>query len=469
MNTRVPLQVVVVAAVLLLTVAAGWAQGPAQDSPAELVPGSVTSPMALGNAIGYQGQIELDGAPVNGSCDFQFSLWNAASGPTQIGSTQTRTGVAVNDGLFMVDGLDFGATAFNGDPRWLQIAVRCPAGSGSYTTLSPRAAVRSSPYALYAGNSDQLDGVDSSGFLSTGGGTLTGALGLQGAPLYHNWEIGVDGYWSPPDPALGWFYIKDLNDAVQPLRLLIKDDTGNVGIAKNLGVGTDVPAKRLHVVGESQFDGISTFNIGGGSFAVSTPGGWPGLIAYAPNGHRREMSFKNDRMQILVSTTSSPSPNDNGINIYESGTVGVKVLQITGGSDLAEPFEVVGTKAAEPGMVVAIDAEHPGQLRLADQAYDRKVAGCVSGANGIQPGLTMQQEGSEAGGSVPVSLTGRAYCWADARYGAIEPGDLLTTSETPGHAMKVTDTQRSQGAIIGKAMSSLGDGTGLVLVLISLQ
>ena len=81
----------------------------------------------------------------------------------------------------------------------------------------------------------------------------------------------------------------------------------------------------------------------------------------------------------------------------------------------------------------------------------------------------MGQKDSKADGSHPVALTGRVYCWADASNGSIQPGDLLTTSDIPGHAMKVTDYARAQGAIIGKAMSSLEEGEGLVLVLVTLQ
>jgi hypothetical protein len=103
------------------------------------------------------------------------------------------------------------------------------------------------------------------------------------------------------------------------------------------------------------------------------------------------------------------------------------------------------------------------------QAYDRRVAGIISGAGGIQTGMLMGQEGSKADGAHPVALSGRVYCWADASYGPIEPGDLLTTSDTPGHAMKVTDYERAQGAIVGKAMSSLDQGRGLILILVSLQ
>jgi hypothetical protein len=158
-----------------------------------------------------------------------------------------------------------------------------------------------------------------------------------------------------------------------------------------------------------------------------------------------------------------------GAELDVDGTTRTSVLEITGGSDLAEPFEIAAEASVRPGMVVAIDPANPGRLRLADTAYDRTVAGIVSGANGLNPGLTMTQQARAAGGTSLVALSGRVYCWADASHGSIRPGDLLTTSELPGHAMKVTDYPKAQGAIIGKAMTSLETGYGLVLVLVTLQ
>jgi len=152
------------------------------------------------------------------------------------------------------------------------------------------------------------------------------------------------------------------------------------------------------------------------------------------------------------------------------GKVTTQVLQITGGSDLSEQFEIkAAAETPRPGMIVCIDPEIPGQLVESTRAYDRTVAGVMSGAGGVKPGMLMGQPGTAADGKYPVALTGRVYCHADATAGAIHPGDLLTTSNTPGHAMKVTDYSKAQGAIIGKAMSSLGQGRGLVLVLVSLQ
>src|SRR5205085_9344458 len=120
------------------------------------------------------------------------------------------------------------------------------------------------------------------------------------------------------------------------------------------------------------------------------------------------------------------------------------------------------------GSVVVIDDEHPGRLKRSRSAYDTRVAGIISGANGINPGIALHQEGMMDGGQ-NVALSGRVYVQADAAFGAIKPGDLLTTSVTPGHAMKVVDHTKAQGAVLGKAMSSLPGGKGLVLVLVTLQ
>jgi hypothetical protein len=95
----------------------------------------------------YQGMLKQAGIPANGNYDFQFSLWTAASGGSQVGSTLTLSNVNVAWGVFSVE-LDFGAV-WNGSARYLQIAVR-PAGSGGYTTLSPRVRVTPTPYAVYA-------------------------------------------------------------------------------------------------------------------------------------------------------------------------------------------------------------------------------------------------------------------------------------------------------------------------------
>ncbi len=112
---------------------------------------------AVGTAFTYQGQLQGASGVVSGSCDFQFSLWDALTSGAQVGTTQTKTGVAVSSGLFTVT-LDFGTGAFAGDARWLGIAVRCPAGSGAYVSLTPRQALTAAPYAVYSNSTGALQG-----------------------------------------------------------------------------------------------------------------------------------------------------------------------------------------------------------------------------------------------------------------------------------------------------------------------
>jgi trimeric autotransporter adhesin len=148
-----PISIVIVV-MALLAIAGGRAWG--QDGePAERERASElleVEPLALesllGTAFTYQGHLRQSGTAVSGACDFQFGLYGAVSGGAQIGTTQTKSSVAVSGGLFTVASLDFGPGAFNGQARWLAIGVRCPAGAGSYTNLTPRQALTPAPYAL---------------------------------------------------------------------------------------------------------------------------------------------------------------------------------------------------------------------------------------------------------------------------------------------------------------------------------
>lgn len=150
-----------------------------------------------------------------------------------------------------------------------------------------------------------------------------------------------------------------------------------------------------------------------------------------------------------------------------SNNLSVATITVRNGSDVAEPFQMSAANISK-GSVVIIDEDHPGQLKLSDRAYDSRVAGIVSGGNGINPGIALEQIGATGGGQ-NVALSGRVYVLADAVPTPIKPGDLLTTSNTPGHAMKVADPARGLGAILGKAMTPLKAGRGWVLVLVSLQ
>lgn len=159
---------------------------------------------------------------------------------------------------------------------------------------------------------------------------------------------------------------------------------------------------------------------------------------------------------------------DSSGNLTLGGALSTTVLTVRGGADVAEPFATTRPDELEPGCVVVIDEDHAGKLKRGCSDYDTKVAGVISGAGGVRPGLRLQQDGVLEGDH-HVALSGRVYVKADASSSPIRPGDLLTTSANPGFAMKVNDHHKAQGAILGKAMTGLDSGTGLVLVLVTLQ
>jgi hypothetical protein len=230
-------------------------------------------------------------------------------------------------------------------------------------------------------------------------------------------------------------------------------------------------------------DGSITMVSGSGFVTVGTPNAESGTTIKRGN-NRADVRFNGSTLKLVAGPGFGPPPSTYGIAIDTAGNVGMGteapqakldvqgttrtcVLTITGGCDIAEPFPMDASDAPK-GSVVVIDEENPGRLKLSDRAYDTHVAGIVSGANGINPGISLRQEGVLEGGQ-NVALSGRVYVQADAAFGAIKPGDLLTTSNTPGYAMKVTNHAEASGAILGKAMSGLSKGKGMVLVLVTLQ
>ncbi|MBA2592702.1 MAG: hypothetical protein H0U97_10780 [Gammaproteobacteria bacterium] len=135
-------------------------------------------------------------------------------------------------------------------------------------------------------------------------------------------------------------------------------------------------------------------------------------------------------------------------------------------ADCAEDFDVSGAVKVEPGTVMVLGNE--GALSESHQAYDKRVAGVISGAGGYKPGIVLDKQ-QTSGNRQPIALMGKVFCKVDAQYGAIEVGDLLTTSDTPGHAMKTTDPMKAFGAVIGKALRPLKDRQGIIPILIALQ
>jgi len=157
----------------------------------------------LGTAFNYQGKLTDGGNPASGSYDLKFTLYDMASGGIAVAGPITKSAVAIADGLVNVV-LDFGANAFTGSTRWLEIAVRASAGAGAFTTVRPRQTLTPAPYALYALTPAGPQGVpgpqgpagDTGAQGPKGDPGATGPQGLQGP----KGDTGLTGATGPQGP-----------------------------------------------------------------------------------------------------------------------------------------------------------------------------------------------------------------------------------------------------------------------------
>ena len=489
-------------------------------------------------AFTYQGQLKQAGIPLNGMVDFQFSLWDAATGGAQIGTIVPVNVVNVADGLFTVM-LDFGATAFSGDARWLQVAVRSGAGV-AFTTLSPRQPLTAAPYALYAlGGPGGVTGYwaatgtdihnTNSGKVGIGTDTPTGLLDVESTAGVHGvWSVvpyiaiyghrtGTTGTWpavhaecdsTSANASAIRGYLNSTNAGVDSAAVRGEnhgtdgDGAGVYGLHNGSGIG---------VRGEST-SGTGVYGVGhsvGVKGKAADASGWGGMFLGSGSwGDGQALMVAGDSLMagsvqlgsnlVLGITTSSNLLIDNneiqaryngsastlylnngGGSLSIGGATSIKgnvtvrsastnavLIELGEGLDYAEGFNVSDKDVIAPGMVLIIDPDHPGKLTLSTQAYDRRVAGIAAGANGLGSAVRLGAGQFD----LDVALAGRVYCQVDATEHGVEPGDLLTTSSVPGHAMKVTDPARATGAVLGKAMEPLRQGEkGQILVLVTLQ
>lgn len=258
----------------------------------------------------------------------------------------------------------------------------------------------------------------------------------------------------------GWGYLQ--THSAHPLAFATNNNFAQaiLLVNGNFGIGTTIPLARLHLAdGSMKVDGANVIEFGAGVAGKQTDAGKIGYGTFTPNS-----------LNIVGAGTTG---TDRKVTVYAEGgatfmgRVSATTVEIRGGADITEGFDSI-VQDIEPGTLMVIDPEHPGQLMPSAAAYDSKVAGIVSGAGGITPGLKMGQDGV-LDGKHAVAMTGRVYLKCSTVNGPIKAGDRLTTSSITGHAMKATDAAKWDGAVIGKAMSSLDNGEGLVLVLVNLQ
>ena len=230
-----------------------------------------------------------------------------------------------------------------------------------------------------------------------------------------------------------------------------KQSTGVLGISEADGDGV-VGKGRRGVVGESDtFQGVfghSRANAG----VVGESEEFDGVFGMSKNATAAGVSGHNAAGGLA--------------GFFQGDVVVTGDIRLTNAADCAEDFDVYGADKAEPGTVMVLGNE--GVISASQQAYDKRVAGVISGAGTYKPGIVLDKKETSANRQ-PVALMGKVFCKVDAQFGAIEVGDLLTTSPTPGHAMKSSDPFKAFGAVIGKALRPLIEGQGLIPILIALQ
>jgi hypothetical protein len=151
---------------------------------------------------------------------------------------------------------------------------------------------------------------------------------------------------------------------------------------------------------------------------------------------------------------------DGDIKVTGNIEVGSDVILMPGGADYAEALTTTDP-LVEAGLVVVLGQD--GEVHPCDRDYDTAVVGIVSGAGGVNPAMVLDRHEDSA----HVAMMGKVWCQADADAAPIRPGDLLTTSAIRGHCRKVTEPARAFGSVIGKALTPLSGGRGLIRVLVS--
>jgi hypothetical protein len=217
--------------------------------------------------------------------------------------------------------------------------------------------------------------------------------------------------------------------------------------------------------------GTGVFGKSANGTGVIGQGGWNGVQGVTANPSASGIWGENTAGGTGVGAKSASGPGvwaqGNPAGKFDGDVLvtGDVILVNSTGADIAEDFDVEDALVnLEAGTVLIINAD--GKLSASDLPYDTRVAGVVSGAGGLKPAVVLQRIASGTSRS-PIALLGKTYCKVDAAFGSIRAGDLLTTSATPGHAMKAADRFRAVGAIIGKALTSLEAGIGLIPILVS--
>ncbi len=396
--------------------------------------------LAQTTAFTYQGRLNNAGAPANGIFDLRFSLHDAATNGASIGSL-TNAATPVSNGLFTV-ALDFGAGAFPGADRWLELAVRTNGNPGAFTALTPRQALASTPYALRslkAGSADAVPATNITGTIAAGqiapaAFTNINAVTLGGLTGASFWRTGGN---TNANPSNGTFLGTSDNlplemrvNSQRALRLEPRPESPNVigGSPVNyvtpgrngafIGGGGTVGAQNV-VTGHYASVVGGLFNLAGGAYstasgynAEATGEGSLAMGWYPTASGPYSISLGQDTI------ASGPAAIALGFDSVASGTNAVALGSSTasGWHAFACGVSTVAAGTASAGLGHVANANHDGAFVWAD--FSTASPFVSSGANQFLVRAT---------GGVGINKTNPAAA-LDVAGGIIASGDLVGPS-----------------------------------------
>jgi hypothetical protein len=425
---------IVLAICLLLGLAGASAAG--QPDPA--LP-EAQEPAAIGTSFTFQGSLSNATGPATGACDLRFSLFDAAWSGSQLGPLVVRSGVQLVNGLFAVD-LDFG-DVFNGDARWLDVAVRCPAGTSGYTTLVPRQAVTAAPYALTARRVLTVD-------TAAGNFTAHGMLMSSRADPADGGQGGI------------WLHNGFTNNKWQ-LTILTGTDELSIGMIDHAGVwygaATFSQTGSMTLTKDLYINGHLTSDLNARGVLRSARG----LPEDSSTG---TVELENTLLQNKWHVTNHRDSGNLDFWFYQNGAGWTRPatldragnLQVSGkitqGAIVERNLQTVAEQASasierfQQGDVLCWDPENQQLTKCAQDASPLVVAVADIDGKPIIMGVE------------PVRVVG-----------PVSPGDLLVASETPGYAVAWSRDHEGYpppGVILAKALDTQGSGDGLVKAMI---
>jgi hypothetical protein len=437
---------------------------------------------SLTTAFTYQGELRQSGTPATGTFDLQFKLYDSLSAGTQIGTTICIDNTAITGGRF-TQTLDFG-NAFNGQKRFIEVAVRADASSATpcsipagFTTLSPRQELTAAPNAAFA-----LTAASATSAISADNSSL---LNGQNAAFYQNASslstgIMPDARLSTNIPRLDAPTAFSSTVSMTGFQLVGPGaHVGDVLTTDELGIGTWQPP-RLQLPYEAAaaipFPGC-TFSITSSSFSTaicgyntslggptigiqggaSSPAG-TGIVGSGATGVRGEATFPNGYGVDGFATKGtgvqgrgdtgvrgeSLTPNGNGVVGYASGgndawavagetVTGQAVIGRAGNSPPGGGFPrsagVVGYTNVSTGFVYGIgvygEAAAPTGLTKAGSFRNSSNAGtAVEGFASSTTGQTFGGDFGTAGSNFAVGVRGVAVASSGNTFG----GDFAAES-----------------------------------------